>query len=53
MFDEEPGKLVEVQHGPATVTGDEHRMKNHYPLGGGKVAASRMTRKSGYQTTHP
>ena len=41
------GKLVEIQHGPATVTGDESRnVATDFNVG--KAATSRMIRKSGY-----
>jgi hypothetical protein len=41
------GKLVRIQHGPATVIGDESRLARHCPRDG-KAAASRMNRESGY-----
>ncbi len=41
------GKLVEIQHGPATVTGYESR-NIATGFGVGKAATSRMIRKSGY-----
>ncbi len=47
--DEARGKLVKIQHGPATVIGDESRTYGHCPSPDGKAAASRMTRESGYQ----
>ena len=41
------GKLVEIQHGPATVTGDESRnIATDFDVG--KAATSRTIRKSGY-----
>jgi len=39
---------VQIQHGPATVIGDESRNVGHCPPEDGKAAASRTTRKSGY-----
>ena len=41
------GKLVKIQHGPATVTGDESRNVSHW-LYAGKAVTSRTIRKSGY-----
>ena len=44
---------MKIRHGPATVTDDERRIER--PLSepsDGKVAASRMIRKSGYQKAH-
>jgi hypothetical protein len=45
------GKLVRIQHGPATVTGDESRYGRPLSVEDGKAAASRVTRKSGYHKT--
>ena len=41
------GKLVRIQHGPATVTGDERYSYGHR-LRAAKAVVSRTTRKSGY-----
>jgi hypothetical protein len=39
---------VRIQHGPATVTGDESRHCGPLSIEDGKAAASRMIQKSGY-----